>query len=397
MKTRFLRCLSCSVALLCAAASSAFAQGTAFTYQGRLNDGSSPANGTYDLTFALHSAANEATQAGGLVTKNSTAVSNGLFTVSLDFGNQFPGADRWLEIQVRTNGACAFTALAPRQPLTATPYALYAPSAGTAANAGSVAAAGIIGTIPLARLPATVVTNGASGVSFSGTFSGNGAGVTNLNLALNSGGSVAWPGGFVANSSPLVGSNPHGVESVDVNGDGKPDLISANQADANLTLLTNNGRGVFVLASVLVATNGPFAVGSADVNGDGKIDVIVATSAAHTLTVMTNNGSGGFAISSMPAAGSDPRSFTIADVNMDGKVDLIAAGYGFDRLIVLTNNGSGQFATASLPNVGSYPLSVTYADVNGDGRPDLISANSGASTLTVLTNNGSGGFVGLLR
>ena len=56
MKTTLLRLISCSVALLCASASSALAQGTAFTYQGWLNDGTGPANGSYDLTFALHSA-----------------------------------------------------------------------------------------------------------------------------------------------------------------------------------------------------------------------------------------------------------------------------------------------------------------------------------------------------
>ena len=99
-------------------------------------------------------------------------MTNGLFTVTLDFGNQFPGADRWLEIAVRTNGGVSFTPLAPRQPLTPTPYAV------TAANFN--------GAIAIAQLPANVITNGASGVNFSGTFSGNLAGLTNL-LALDDG------------------------------------------------------------------------------------------------------------------------------------------------------------------------------------------------------------------
>src|SRR5215475_16002569 len=66
------------------------AQSTAFTYQGRLDDGGNPANGSYDLTFALCSAASGPTQLGA-VTNTAVAVSNGLFTVTLDFGNQFPG------------------------------------------------------------------------------------------------------------------------------------------------------------------------------------------------------------------------------------------------------------------------------------------------------------------
>ncbi len=166
MKTRLLRFISCSVALLCAAVSSAFAQGTAFTYQGRLNDGTAPASGSYDLTFALHGAVSGPAQVGASLTNTATLVSNGLFTVPLDFGNQFPGANRWLEIGVRTNGASAFTTLAPRQALSPTPYAVYAPNAGAAASASSVAAAGITGTIQSANIAAgsissTMLANGA--------------------------------------------------------------------------------------------------------------------------------------------------------------------------------------------------------------------------------------------
>ncbi|MFO1487400.1 MAG: hypothetical protein U1F65_02880 [Verrucomicrobiota bacterium] len=109
----------------------AFAQGTAFTYQGRLNDGANPASGSYDLRFALFDAASNGTQQGNPLTNSATAISNGLFSVSLDFGNQFAGANRWVEIAVRTNGAASFFLLAPRQALTPAPYAIYAASAGS--------------------------------------------------------------------------------------------------------------------------------------------------------------------------------------------------------------------------------------------------------------------------
>ncbi len=143
---------------------SASAQTTAFTYQGRLNNGTNPASGNYDLTFTLFGTVNGAGQVGNTVT-NSTAMTNGLFTVTLDFGNQFPGADRWLEIAVRTNGGVGFTPLSPRQPLTPTPYAV------TAANFN--------GAISLAQLPTNVITNGASGLVLNGTFTGNFGGLTN--------------------------------------------------------------------------------------------------------------------------------------------------------------------------------------------------------------------------
>src|SRR5271165_4604504 len=121
--------------------STVLAQGTAFTYQGRMYDGTNPANGIYDLRFGLYDAFTVGTQQGSLLTNSPTAVSNGLFTVTLDFGNQFPGANRWLEIAVRTNGAPTFFTLSPRQALTPAPYAI---TAGNVISNGL--AAGIYGS-----------------------------------------------------------------------------------------------------------------------------------------------------------------------------------------------------------------------------------------------------------
>jgi trimeric autotransporter adhesin len=133
---------------------STLAQGTAFTYDGRLNDAGSQANGSFDLTFTLF-ATNALGQAlAGTVTNAATQVSNGLFTVIIDFGaGQFTGGDRWLEIGVRSNGVTgAFTVLSPRQMLTPTPYAIYAASpggprgpAGTNGTAGATGSQGPAG------------------------------------------------------------------------------------------------------------------------------------------------------------------------------------------------------------------------------------------------------------
>src|SRR5215472_2677057 len=108
--------------------STAYAQGTAFTYQGRLNDGAGPANGNYDLRFTIYDSPSGGLTVGEPITNTATSVSNGLFTVTLDFGLEvFTGPDRWLEIAVRTNGsASAPQTLSPRQELTATPYAVTA-------------------------------------------------------------------------------------------------------------------------------------------------------------------------------------------------------------------------------------------------------------------------------
>ena len=143
MNRRTLYSLLALLNLACVAAT-AGPLGTAFTYQGRLTDGASAANGSYDLTFTLYDAATKGSRVAEPLT-NAVPVSNGVFVVVLDFGTgAFPGADRWLEIGVRTNGAASdFTRLTPRQALTLTPYAAYAPSAGTADAASRVVNGGV--------------------------------------------------------------------------------------------------------------------------------------------------------------------------------------------------------------------------------------------------------------
>jgi hypothetical protein len=120
-----------------------FAQTSGFTYQGRLTDGGTPANGNYDLQFALFDAAGGSNQIGQIQTIPNVAVSAGVFTVTLDFGaSAFSGANRFLEISARPSGAGAFTLLTPRQPITATPYALRSlntANADTATNAQQLA------------------------------------------------------------------------------------------------------------------------------------------------------------------------------------------------------------------------------------------------------------------
>lgn len=108
----------------------ALAQGTAFTYQGQLLDNGNPANGDYNLTFAVFDALVDGTQVSVSLTNAPTSVSNGLFTVTLDFGaGLFPGDARWLEVGVATNGSSSFATLSPRQALLPTPYAIHASTA----------------------------------------------------------------------------------------------------------------------------------------------------------------------------------------------------------------------------------------------------------------------------
>jgi hypothetical protein len=134
------RCWLEVLALLAGTAATAVAGpiGTAFTYQGRLTDSDAPANGSYDLEFELFDASSGGIQIGDGILVGAVVVSDGLFTVSLDFGSAaFTGEERWLEIGVRPGGSAGpFTTLSPRQPVRPVPNALHSASSGHVAWSG---------------------------------------------------------------------------------------------------------------------------------------------------------------------------------------------------------------------------------------------------------------------
>src|SRR5262249_38964518 len=119
--------------LLVLICSSSVSGQTTFTYQGKLTDAGNPANANYDLQFGLFDSLSGGTQIGSTVLRSTVSVTDGIFTVQLDFGvSAFSGANRFLEIGVRPAGGGAFTTLAPRQQINSTPYAIHTISATTA-------------------------------------------------------------------------------------------------------------------------------------------------------------------------------------------------------------------------------------------------------------------------
>lgn len=158
MKTNLLPFIAC-VVLFCPR--TLVAQSTAFSYQGRLNDAGKPANGLYDLSFRLFDALTNGTAVIPPVFLEPVPISNGLFTVELNFGsNVFDGRSLWLEISVSAHGTEAPpVTLSPRQALTPAPYALYAPNAGSAAAVtGSVSASQLTGAISSSNIANGTIT-----------------------------------------------------------------------------------------------------------------------------------------------------------------------------------------------------------------------------------------------
>jgi hypothetical protein len=218
---------------------------------------------------------------------------------------------------------------------------------------------------------------------------------------------------------PIVSYNSGGVAAssvaiADLNGDGHPDLVVANQcansADCNtgvVGVLIGNGDGTFRPVITYAAGNGAQAVAIADLNGDGKPDLVLANSCMGAgscsvggITVLLGNGNGTFgAPTTYASGGQNTDSVAIADVNGDGFADVIVANQCMNKfnctnggVSVLLGNGDGTLRTASSYNSGGYnALSVTVGDVNGDGRPDIV-----ATSVCSQSNNCVNGVVGVL-
>ncbi len=150
------------------------AQTTAFNFQGRVNDGSNPANGRYDLEFWIYDAITSGNQVGATISKLNLMLVNGVFSTQLDFGiNVFTGADRFMETRLRATGSGnAFVILGPRQQILSVPYtirstratfaddATHAANADNAQNLGGIAPGGFIKNTTTAQT-ATINLNGS--------------------------------------------------------------------------------------------------------------------------------------------------------------------------------------------------------------------------------------------
>ncbi|TWT43895.1 hypothetical protein RAS1_02950 [Phycisphaerae bacterium RAS1] len=246
-------------AILAACAVAQTPLGTGWTYQGRLKDGGSPANGPHDLQFTLYDVpAGGAIIAGPLCVDNVN-VADGLFTVPLDFGAVFDGNERWLEIGVRndnTIGNCAggsYTPLSQRQPLTAAPNALLALNADKLDGLDSTAFLQAVpnpltlsGSNPLSHIISgenAAATNNSYGVYGRSTAgSGNTYGVFGRTDSTGGAGVL----GFAASNSGTT----IGVEGTSVSPDGRGVYGYATWSSGTTTgvwgrCFSTSGRGVF--------------------------------------------------------------------------------------------------------------------------------------------------------
>jgi len=218
-----------------------------------------------------------------------------------------------------------------------------------------------------------------------------------LNLAvLTNGGNLNFSNETILPLGPFA---PSCVVAADINGDGSIDLISANYGTCGegntLTVFTNDGRGDFTSNATITVGFGPICLVAADINGDGFPDLISANQddGNGSVSVLLNDGHGNFnLVSTIPVT--NPSSLVAEDLNGDGTIDLaVATSYQFTdyrgAVTIFLNDGHGEFSSNTIVYIGGpdsvpLPQSIAAADFNGDGKMDLVVANYGTTNLTVL-------------
>ena len=316
---------------------STFAQGTAFTYQGRFTDNGAPYTGNAEFQATLWSVAS----GGEALATNSpagvvVAVTNGLFVLPLDFGASFPGANRWLQLDVRTVVG-PFTPLTPRQQLTPTPYAL------TAGNlTGTVSATGLSGAYSGA-----VTFNNAGN-----SFTGSGAGLTSLNAGNLASGTV--PDARLSANVSLLGTT---IESAEIT-DGTIVAADLDAASFNTTFWRTAGNAG--------TTAGAHFLGTTD---NQPLEIKVNGLRALRLEL---NGSG-----APNLIGGSPRNFVGA-----GVVGATIAGGGATNYggVAYTNSVLSDFGVVGGGLRNNIGVNSSYSAIGG-GKDNNIGTNSTFSAI----------------
>ncbi len=197
------------------------------------------------------------------------------------------------------------------------------------------------------------------------------------------------------------GPLPYGLATGDVNGDGRPDLVTLNSSSSTVAVLlgSSTAPGTFSAPTTYASggtTNNAVSVALGDVNGDGRLDVVATNSGNNTVGVLLNSATspGTFspAVTYSTGGSNGPRVVALGDVNGDGRLDIATASFNEGSLSILLNSATapGTFGTPALYNTGgTRTTGVALGDLNGDGQLDAVTLDFNNNRVSVFLNRAS--------
>ena len=187
-----------------------------------------------------------------------------------------------------------------------------------------------------------------------------------------------------------VGAEPVAVTLADVDGDGHPDIITAN-ADDTVSILLNKGDGTFGAAEAFHVGPGPIKLAVADLDGDGHADIVTVGGSADDISVIMGKGHGSFGTHHEYPTGAGPAALAIGDLDGDGVPDVVVANTTDGNVSLLTGVGDGSFDPQAPLPTGADPVAVGLADSAGGGIHSVVTASSDG-TVSVIIGDGHGNF-----
>lgn len=211
----------------------------------------------------------------------------------------------------------------------------------------------------------------------------------------------------------IIGTNagPRGIAINDIDMDGKPDIVIACNTANVLNVFRNTSTPGTISASTFdpkvnfTSGSGPTTVALADVDGDGKPELISVDLSSNQVSIFRNTSTSGIinsatfasSIAFATGAGTNPRGLCIGDLNSDNKPDIVVTNSQTNTFSVFRNTSTtGAISAGSLGTrvdytTGTGPVSAMLGDINGDGKPDVVVANNTTSTVSVFRNTATTG------
>ena len=185
-----------------------------------------------------------------------------------------------------------------------------------------------------------------------------------------------------------------GIGVLDADGDGDDDIVTANRTGDNMSLLLNDGSGVFA-APINFETGGDneTSLAVADVNEDGIMDAFVGAFNSQDIAIMLGDGNGGFVFSARVDVSGPPWMITVGDLNGDGHVDVVSANSTGNTASVIFGDGMGNMSNEVVYSSPGFPLAIDLGDIDGDGDLDMITSNYSTGKYNLYENDGSGIFL----